>query len=424
MANRLYYDDAALLSFSAQVTDIREASRANGQSLWQVALDRSAFYPASGGQPHDTGILQATARSGAKLEAPIVEVVEDEAGEVWHFTRKPLLAGTQVEGLVDAVRRRDHMQQHSGQHLLSAAFLRECGARTVSFHLGAESSTIDLAIDALTDGQIARVERLSNEIIAQNRTVSLRTVERQEAERLLAAGVLRKLPEREGAIRMIEIADFDLNACGGTHVRATGEIGGLLIRKVEKAGKSIRVEFLCGLRAIDAARRDFETLTSASNLLSSAAARLPEAISRLQAESKSAAKEKESLLEEIARHVAAEMVSQRQQVLAEAEGPLPLITRTFPDHDLTFLKLLARNIARLSPESISLLASTQVEPAQIVLARGAAATLHCGNTLREELAALGARGGGSADMAQGAVPSASLDSLADKVRAECGHPGF
>ena len=136
MTERLYSTDSFLTNFDAVVTDIQEVSRASGQSLWRVALDRSAFYPTGGGQPYDTGTLIATSRSGAELTAEIVDVEEDEQGEVWHHTLKPLIAGTPVRGSVDATRRLDHMQQHSGQHLLSAAFIEVCGARTVSFPSG------------------------------------------------------------------------------------------------------------------------------------------------------------------------------------------------------------------------------------------------------------------------------------------------
>ena len=150
MSDRLYYADPSLASFDAHVSDIREVSRTQGRSLWQIALDRSAFYPTSGGQPHDTGLLTATSSGGALLQAPILAVEEDEHGEVWHTTPKPLLAGTAVRGYVDWSRRRDHMQQHSGQHLLSAVVYRQLGAATVSFHLGEMTSTIDLARDAIS----------------------------------------------------------------------------------------------------------------------------------------------------------------------------------------------------------------------------------------------------------------------------------
>ena len=260
MVDRLYYGDSFLTSFDAVVTDIRLVSRTGGEALWQVALDRSAFYPTSGGQPFDKGNLTATSRNGAVLEIPIDEVAEDEQGEVWHYTAKPLVAGTQVHAAIDWERRLDHMQQHSGQHLLSAIFSRELGAHTVSFHLGDESSTIDLNTASIAHASLERVERLANEIIAQDRPITIRTVSRSEAESLLAAGQLRKLPERDGDIRLIEIEGVDLNACGGTHLRSTGQIGGLVLRSTEKVRQGLRVEFVCGLRAVAAARRDFGVL--------------------------------------------------------------------------------------------------------------------------------------------------------------------
>src|SRR6202046_3990115 len=216
MSDRLYYADPSLASFDAHVSDIREVSRTQGKSLWQIALDRSAFYPTSGGQPHDTGVLTATSSGGALLEAPILAVEEDDQGEVWHTTPKPLLAGTLVRGYVDWSRRRDHMQQHSGQHLLSAVVYCQLGAATVSFHLGAMTSTIYLAREALSQEESERVEYAVNEIIADDRAVTMRTIPRQEAEMLLAAGTLHKLPEREGVMRVIEFAEIAVNAWGGT----------------------------------------------------------------------------------------------------------------------------------------------------------------------------------------------------------------
>src|ERR1700753_518379 len=197
-AERLYYADPALAQFTATVTDIRERSRTGGASLWQVSLDRSPFYPTSGGQPHDPGTLTATAPSGARLEAPITDVEEDEHGEVWHLTPKPLLAGTQIEGRIDWARRLDHMQQHSGQHLLSALFYQELQTLTISFHLGDAVSTIDLNTESLAPTALAKIEELPNDTVAEGRPVALRSVNAADAESLLAAGTLRKLPPRAG----------------------------------------------------------------------------------------------------------------------------------------------------------------------------------------------------------------------------------
>ena len=295
VAERLYYDDAAL-EFRAVVTDIRLDSHAVAESgqkeqVWQVALDRTAFYPVGGGQPWDTGVLVATAKSGAVLEVVVEGVEEDEAGEVWHFVRKPLPEGTEVVGRVDAERRMDHAQQHTGQHLLSSVFLSELGARTVSFHLGAESVTIDLAVEKVSEEELRRVEAVANRLIYEDRAVRPAWVEREEAEAMLARGELRKLPEREGRMRIVEMEGVEFNACGGTHVGSTGAIGGLLVRRVEKVKQGQRVEFCCGLRAVKAARADFLRLREVGGLLSVGAADVAKRVEKLLEEKKALSKE-------------------------------------------------------------------------------------------------------------------------------------
>jgi alanyl-tRNA synthetase len=257
MAERLYYS-SGILEFEATVTDVRLHSREGETQIWQVALDRTAFYPEGGGQPWDTGVLTATAKSGAVLECVVERVEEDEAGEVWHSVRKPLVAGTVVAGAVDAARRADHEQQHSGQHLVSAMFLRELGARTVSFHLGAESSTIDLVLgegmERLSEEDLLRVEEVVNRVVLEGRTMTARWVPREAAVEMMERGELRKIPEREGPLRILEMQGIEFNACGGTHVADTSKIGAVLLRKVEKVKQGWRVEFLCGLRTVRAAR--------------------------------------------------------------------------------------------------------------------------------------------------------------------------
>ena len=419
MTERLYYFNSHLQNFSSTVTDIRELSRTDGQSVWQVALARTAFYPTSGGQPHDIGILTATARSGAVLEVPVVAVEEDEHGEVWHQTLKPLAAGTEVNGGIDWPRRLDHMQQHSGQHLLSAVFARELRALTVSFHLGEASSTIDLAVDSLAHHSLERVERIANELIAEDRAVTVRTVDRREADALLAAGTLRKLPEREGTIRIIEITGYDLNACGGTHVRSLGEIGGLLIRNVERARQGVRVEFVCGLRAVTAARQDFTALTRSASLLSTARTEVPAGIERILSDSKSTAKERHKLREELATYHAARLAVEEQ-----IADHLRIVRRVFADRDAEYVKLLASRLVASVPQTVALLVSTHQEPALVVLARSGDLEFHAGNLLKEALANLGLRGGGSADLAQGQVPlqqtEALLDAIGSSVRSATG----
>lgn len=305
-AERLYYDASALeqraLDFTAQVADIRLDSKDETGQLWQVALDRTAFYSTGGGQPHDTGTLTATSRSGAVLEVAVERVEEDDAGEVWHYVRKPLIQGTEIAGRVDADRRLDHAQQHSGQHLLSAVFLRELNARTVSFHLGADSVTIDLALPdgapKLTDDDLTRIELATNRIVAEDRAITPRWVAREEAEGMLARGDLRKLPERTGPMRIVTMEGIEHNACGGTHVASTGAIGSVLLRRLEKVKQGQRVEFVCGLRAVHSARRDFERLRQAGALLSVGAADVPDRVARLLEDKKAAAKEIKALLKQ------------------------------------------------------------------------------------------------------------------------------
>jgi alanyl-tRNA synthetase len=303
VAERIYYDSGEL-EFRAVVTDIRLDSHAVGQGgqkeqLWQVALDRTAFYPEGGGQPWDMGVLVATAKSGAVLEVAVERVVEDEVGEVWHFVRKPLPQGTEVVGRVDADRRMDHTQQHTGQHLLSAVFLSEVGARTASFHLGAESVTIDLVlregVERLDDDELWRVEVMANRLIYDDLAVRARWVAREEAGAMLARGELRKLPERSGPMRIVEIEGVEFNACGGTHVRSTGAIGGLLVRRMEKVKQGWRVEFCCGLRAVRAAGTDFARLRELGGLLSVGPADLAGRVAGLIGDKKAAAKELKTL---------------------------------------------------------------------------------------------------------------------------------
>lgn len=410
MVERLYYADPFLRSFTARVVEIHELSRAESQSIWQIALDRTAFYPTSGGQPHDTGTLTATSRSGAVLEIPVIAAEEDEHGEVWHHTPKPLLAGTEVTGEIDWPRRFDHMQQHSGQHLLSAVFLRELHAPTVSFHLGETSSTIDLKIDSLAAHSMERVERIANELIAEDRAVTTRTVSRAEAESLLASGNLRKLPDREGTIRLIEIAGCDLNACGGTHVRSTGQIGGLLIRSVERVRQGVRVEFVCGLRAVSAARQDFSALVRCAGLLSAPRANVPVAVERLLGEAKASAKLNQSLYEDLANYHTARLLV--EELMRDG---LRVVRRIFPDRDADYTKLLASRLTGAAPHTVALLASTRQEPAFVVLAHSSDLEFNAGQLLKESLAQFGLRGGGSATLAQGQLPQQHLHVLFDAI---------
>jgi alanyl-tRNA synthetase len=412
---RLYYADSFLKSFPASVSDVRELSRSGSDSVWQIALDRTAFYPTSGGQPHDTGLLRALSRGGAPIDIPVDSVDEDEEGRLWHVVRKPLALGTQVEGHIDWQRRFDHMQQHTGQHLLSALFLSELTAPTVSFHLGAVTSAIDVTGGPFAHHSLERVERLANEIIAEDRAVSVRHVSRAEAESMLAEGRLRKLPERPGDIRIIEIDGIDTNACGGTHVRSTGQIGVLLLRSTERVTRGVRVEFVCGLRAVGVARADLDVISQTSAALSVGPADIPAAVERLKAEAKVVVKDRQRLREELADYHAA-----RLAVEVPIEGSLRLVNRSWKERDPDYVKLLASRLTAAAPSTIVVLCSETADPAFIVLARSLDFSFDCGRILREALSQLGLRGGGSADFAQGEVPHQQLAALRSSLLSALG----
>jgi len=414
MTQRLYYNDSFLLDFTANVVDVQELRRDGNQASWAVKLDRTAFYPTSGGQPFDVGTINTQSKSGVALAAAVEDVYEDEQGEVWHRVNKVVPPGVEVRGIIDAERRRDHMQQHTGQHLLSAAFVRLFNAKTVSFHLGEQISTIDLETQSITHDDLIRIERLANEVIAEDRPISIHYATREQAQNL---GV-RKLPEREGEIRLIDIQDFDLNACGGTHARTTGQIGGLLLRRTEKVKQGVRVEFVCGLRAVRTARQDFELLSEAAGLYPCAPADLPGNISKQREEYRGVQKREARILEELAELKAAQLL---QGTAVEGSG-WKMIVQIFPDWDASFVKLLAQRLTRQSHSVIALLASASPSPA-LLFARSSDLNFDVGTLLRELVTAAGGRGGGGKDFAQGGIPDPGklgdlLDQAASRLKTQ------
>src|SRR5438552_1645425 len=249
---RLYYNDPYLLEFDAKIIE----ARAVGDRLGLV-LDKTAFYPTSGGQPNDLGMID---------DVPLVDCLEDEAsGNIIHLIEGSV-TGPSVHARIDPARRADHMQQHSGQHVLSQAFVELFNWPTVSFHLGAVSCTIDLPADSVSREQAEAAEDLANRIVRENRSVAIRYI---APENISEAG-LRKPTDRSGDIRVIDIAGYDRSACGGTHVRTTGEIGPILITGIDRAKKQIRAEFICGDRVVQYARRANSILESISQTISAA----------------------------------------------------------------------------------------------------------------------------------------------------------
>ena len=395
MTTRLYYQDSFLYDFDAEVRDVLDSPRP------ALILDRTAFYPTSGGQVFDTGWI--TSNSDAKFR--VTEVADTEDGRVVHYLEAPLhdsqrealKPGTRVRGQIDAARRRDHIQQHSGQHVLSAAFIRLYNMPTVSFHMADDYCSIDLDTPTLTKEQIESAERLANEIILENRAVDIRFVTRDEAGKL----GLRKLPPTErDELRLIDIRDFDLTACGGTHVAHTGQIASILLRKVEKVRQGWRVEFVAGQRAVSTARRDFTTLTETASLFSAHIYDVPQQARKSLDEIRSLRKQREQSQEELAAAQAAALLTETP----EANGR-KLIVRTLADRELNFVKLLAQKLTRLATNAVVLLATTSPQPS-LVFAQSAGQPFDMGALMKETMTTLGGRGGGNKDLAQGGIPNA------------------
>ncbi|HYK18306.1 MAG TPA: DHHA1 domain-containing protein [Bryobacteraceae bacterium] len=371
MTERLYYNDSYLADFRARVVDA-------SPDRTRVYLDRTAFYPTSGGQPFDTGKLGTV---------EVIDVV-DEDDRIVHVLGAAL-GETDISGVVDMRRRFDHMQQHTGQHLLSAVLVDMFDAATVSFHLGAESSTIDVS-RALEADQIREAERRANVIVSENRPVAVSY--RHSSEDL----GLRKPTEREGEIRIVSIQGLDRSACGGTHVRATGEIGSILIRKLDRIRGNLRIEFLCGLRAVARARADFEALSAVARSFSSP---LDEAPALVQSQ-----REKLVETERAHRKLATEVAQMRGRELYANTAPGP-----------DGIRRVERGVPALSDdlraEAQSFVAGAKAvflaigeEPPAILLAASTDSGVHAGNLLKNVLASVSGRGGGSASMAQGSVP--------------------
>jgi alanyl-tRNA synthetase len=371
---RLYWEDSYRTEFEARVLE-RDAT---GLRLY---LDRTAFYPESGGQPCDTGWINDVA---------VREVVE-EGERIAHVLEMPVTE-ERVRGRIRWERRFDHMQQHSGQHLLSAVVLDLFGAPTVGFHLGAEVSTIDLGVASLGREQIVRAEERANELVFRNLPIRARWEDAGEASEL------RRAVDRGGPIRIVTIEGVDRAACGGTHVRATGEIGPILIRKLDRAHKGVRLEFVCGLRAVRRARSDFEALTAIARTLSTGLDRAAE-----QAAAQARALEES---EKTRRKLALELALRRGRELYEAtpagpDGTRCVIRRQASGKADEELRALAQGFTERAG---AVFLAVFEDPPSLLLAVSESGGWDAGAAVREALGAVGGRGGGSARMAQGSAP--------------------
>jgi len=398
MTKRLYYDSSEILEFDSVVEDVAPPS--SKQSRPAVILRETAFYPTSGGQVHDTGWLTLGGGDRAEDRLHVAEVADADDGRIVHYLEAPArlpLVGAAVHGSIDRERRRDHMQQHTGQHVLSAAFIELYQMPTVSFHMGEDYCSIDLAAPSVSSEQIDGAEKRANQIVFENRPVRIRYVSRAEAERL----GLRKLPPAErNELRLVEVADFDVSACGGTHVGSSGQIGSILLRKSERVRQGTRVEFVCGGRAVRMARRDYNALSEAAALFSSQLWDVPDQIRKNVEESKLVRKQKEDALDQLAELMALSALHDQ----AETNGR-KIVVRTFSDRDIGFAKLFAQKVTRAGTPAIALVAS-RVDPPGLVFAQtSGGATGDMGALLKQVLSSVGGRGGGSRDFAQGGVPA-------------------
>ncbi len=386
MTGRLYYDDSYLTEFRATVLDTSE-------DRCRVVLQETAFYPSSGGQPFDAGSMNGIA----------VSEVVDSGDLIVHVLTSPLM-GEAADCRIDWARRFDHMQQHTGQHLLSAVIVELFNVPTVAFHMGAESSTIEIGAASFDLARIRAAEQRANEIVFENRPVTVCYLDSSQASDL------RKPSEREGVLRIIEIEGLDRSACGGTHVRRTGEIGPIAIRKTEKLRGNTRLEFLCGTRAVRRARADYEQLSAVAQVYSStlddAAALVAAGMGRLQESEKA-----------------------RQKLggeLAQAHGR-QLYQDTIPGADGVrryWKQLTAGSLAEeirweaqsFAAQNKALYLATSENPAAVLLAVSADAGFSAGEWLKPHLATAGGKGGGNAQMAQGSLPGAQdLGKLAGEL---------
>ncbi len=401
MTERLYYADSYCAQFCARMTEQNE-----WRELPAVVLDRTAFYPTSGGQPADQGTL-----GGVAVRDVVVREGDNVILHILERGLEDVLPGDEVEGTVDWPRRFDHMQQHTGQHILSAAFEQLLDGHTVGFHLGAESCTVDISLARLDLAAVLPVEDLANQVVWDNRPVVTRFVGTEE----LAALSVRRPPAVEEAVRIVDVTGFDVNPCGGTHVAHTGEIGLIRIVRLAYRGDETRVEFLCGRRALRDYRNKDGVIGRLTDMLTVGYWELDQAVERLQGESKRLRKDLRQARERLLEAKAGELV---KSAVAHKSEPYRVVWRVLdgrggsdsfsPDE----LRALAQELAQ-HQDMVALLAGVGTERTHLVFARSAdgKVDLNAGALLQDVAKRLGGKGGGRPFLAQGSAPASEPDDV-------------
>ena len=379
MTKRLYYQNSYLKEFRAKVL---KKIKIDNQPA--VVLDETAFYPTSGGQPYDKGLIQ---------NIPVVEILEDN-NEIIHILKEELKEkiNCEVVGKIDWKRRFDHMQQHLGQHILSGALMKLWSVETVSFHLGEEVCTLDIAKEKLSEEEAKKAEECANEIIFDNRPVKCYFVEGEEELKGLN---LRKVPEKTGKIRIIEVEDFDFSACGGTHCRATGEVGMIKITKWEKRGEKIRLEFICGRRAWKDYFWKNELIKDISNKLTIKDSELGEAIDRMLEERKELWKELKEFKEKLQEYKAKRLIDESSL----KDNRIKIINKVFEENNFQEVRGLAQKIINLD-DSVIVLFGVKSEGAKILFACSRVLKYDMNGLIREVGKFIEGRGGGAPNFAQ------------------------
>jgi len=390
---RLYYDDSFQDNFSAQVLSCELLSEAEDGGFgprWGVVLDQTLLYPTSGGQPHDLGKLG---------DANVVDVL-DKDDRIIHVVDRHVAIG-RTDGCVHWPRRFDHMQQHTGQHLLSAVFQERFGLVTVSFHLGETVGTIDLRGPQPSPLVLEGAARAANAVVFEDREI---TVRYGTAEEFAAQGV-RKEVDRKGVLRAIEITGIDLQPCGGTHLRHTGQLGFILIRGCTKIRQDWRVEFVCGGRAESAARTDAELIAEVSAQLKCAPQDLPASVERLLRERETSAKRLKALLPKVADSEAAALLAATTR---RSDG-IRVVSQLFEGVEADFLQHLATALVR-TENVVALLADS--ESGNILFAQNPEAPGDMNALLKKLFEQVAGKGGGTRHFARGALADATKTNAA------------